>query len=219
MRIKQLTNTRSKQIAKFYEHLDQLRRKVGGLKDFQSYDYINRLPDSGVEFYFEKGEVRTDSKQLRVVRIGASVRLMDRLNDHESGEIGGSVFRRHLRRALLNRQKKLNKNRPIGERDITNYMLDNIQFLILPVSHGPIREFIKDATISLLSNYSFVEQINQPTPEWLGNDSIDTRGCPYDKIIESGLWNVQGVKSANCDFELFLEEFEKLVDEAIKLII
>ena len=34
----QLTDTRSKQIAEFYEHLDQLRLKVGGLKDFHSYD-------------------------------------------------------------------------------------------------------------------------------------------------------------------------------------
>ena len=143
---------------------------------------------------------------------------MDRLSDHKSGKIGGSVFRKHLKRALLNRQNELNKNSSIDERDITNYMLDNIQFLILPVNHVPTREFIKDITISLLSNYSFREKINQPTRKWLGNDSIDSRGYPCDKIMESGLWNVHGVKSINCDFEQFLVEFEYHVDEAIKLI-
>ena len=215
----QLTNTTcSELIAEFYEHLDELTLEVGGLKNFDSYDYIDSLPDSGVEFYFEKREVRTNSKQLRVVRIGESGRLMERLNDHESRNIGGSAFRKHLKGALLNRQKKLNKNRYIGEREITNYMLKNIQFLILPVNHVPTREFIKYTTISLLSNYSFGEKINQPTSEWLGYDSIDSDGDPYDEIVKSGLWNVRGVKSVNCDFELFLDEFEYLVDEAIKLI-
>ena len=214
MTMNQLTNTtRSELIAEFYEHLDRLRRKVGGLKNFHSYGYISRLPDSGVEFYFEEREVRTNSEQLRVVRIGESGRLMDRLNDHKSGNIEDSAFRKHLKEALLNREKKLNKNRPIGERDVTNYMLENIQFLILPVNHVPTREFIKDTTISLLSNYSFREKINQPTRKWLGKYCIDSDGYPYDEIVQSGLWNVRGVESANYDFELFLDKFGKLVSK------
>ena len=207
----QLTNTRSKLIADFYEILDQLALMVGGLKSFNSSRYIHSLPDSGVEFYFEKGEVRTKSKQLRVVRIGASGRLMDRLNDHEGGKIGGSVFRKHLKRALSNRQMELNLSNSIDERSITTYMLDNIQFLILPVEHIATREFIKDASISLLSNYSFGDKVNQPTPEWLGYDCINSRGFPCEEIIESGLWNVHGVKSINCNLQLFLDKFENLV--------
>ena len=210
-----MSQLRLEQIAEFYEHLDQLEQKVGGLKSFDSTHYINSLPDSGVEFYFEKGEVRAKSKQLRVVRIGASRRLMERLNDHASGNIERSAFCKHLKRALSNGRRKLNINSSIRERDISNYMLNNIQFLILPVSNAYTRKSIKNATIALLSNYLFDdnEKINQPTPRWLGYDCIDSNGYPYDEIIESGLWNVRGVDLNKRNFQLFLDKFEKLVSE------
>ena len=219
----QQTKLRSKRIARFYYYLDQLEEKVGGLYSFR--DDLNDLPRKGVEFYFEEGEFRTESNKLRVVRIGASNRIFDRLNnDHMGDNARNSIFRRHIGRALLNVQEGLQdlyyENIPnnidsiIDEEMVSEHLLNYIRFLILPVEVKSTRKFIKNTAISLLSNYSTPSEVNPPTDEWLGNDSIDTDGCPYLEIRDSGLWNEKLVKSTNSNRqEEFLRKLKNIVRE------
>ena len=215
----QQTKLRSERIARFYHYLDQFEEKVGGLYSF-SDDLID-LPDSGVEFYFEDEEVRTESNKLRVVRIGASNGIFDRLNnDHMGDNAKNSVFRRHIGKALLNRQEGVqnlyaenisnNIDDIIDEEMVSEYLLSKIQFLILPVKDISL----KFSAISLLSNYSTPDEVNPPTDEWLGNDSIKSNGRPNRKIRKSGLWNMKYVESTNVDRqEEFLRELENIVKE------
>ena len=207
---------RFKRIARFYHYLDQFKNKNGGLYSFR--DDLNDLPDSGVEFYFENKEFRTESNKLRVVRIGASNRIRNRLKEHISNNAEKSVFRRHIGRALLNRQEESqnisNIDSLIDENEISKYLGSNIRFLILPVEVKATRKMIKNTAISLLSNYSTYDEVNPPTDEWLGNDSIDTDGYPYLEIRNSGLWNKKHVKSTNVDRqEEFLRELGNIVKE------
>lgn len=219
----QQTKLRVKRIARFYHYLDQLEEKVGGLYSFS--EDLNRLPGKGVEFYFEEGEFRTKSKKLRVVRIGASKKIINRLNNRHMGDNAGkSIFRKHIGRALLNEQEELqnlnyenisnNIDDIIDEEMVSEHLLYNIRFLILRVNDKSTRKFIKNTAISLLSNYSTPIQVNPPTDEWLGNDSIKSNGRPNWKIRDSGLWNEKHVKSTSSDRqEEFLHELENIVKE------
>ena len=220
----QRSELRFERIARFYDCLDQFEEKVGGLYSFS--EDLNRLPGKGVEFYFEEGEFRTKSNKLRVVRIGASKKIINRLsNRHMGNNAEKSIFRKHIGRALLNEQEGLqdlnyenisnfNIDSLIDENEVSKYLRFNIRFLILRVNDKSTRKFIKNTAISLLSNYSTPNQVNPPTDEWLGNDSIDTDGYPYLEIRNSGLWNKKHVKSTNVNRqEEFLRELENIVKE------
>ncbi len=218
----QQTELRFERIARFYHYLDQFKNKNGGLYSFR--DDLSDLPDSGVEFYFENKEFRTKSNKLRVVRIGASKKIINRLNNrHMGNNAEKSIFRRHIGRALLNEQEGLqdlnyenisnfNIDSLIDENEVSKYLRFNIQFLILPVNDKSTRKFIKNTAISLLSNFSTPSEVNLPTDEWLGNDSIKSNGRPNWKIRDSGLWNEKHVKSTNSNRqEEFLRKLENIV--------
>ena len=94
----------SNDIKKFYELLDQLdSNSDGGPQGLDCSDSINHLPNRGVEFYFRKDEFRDGSNYPRVVRIGASKRIRERVrSDHLRPDQLDSIFRDHLTIALAN---------------------------------------------------------------------------------------------------------------------
>lgn len=107
-------------IERFYLLLGQLENIVGGTRKLKDCNGRMDWPARGVYFFYENGEVRSNSGAgLRVVRIGthalkfgSSTTLWTRLRQHR-GTIGGaqpgggnhrgSVFRHHVGTALINR--------------------------------------------------------------------------------------------------------------------
>lgn len=116
----QQNKLRLDRIDRFYYYLDQFEQNNGGLYSFTD-DYINDLPKEGIEFYFEKGEYRTGSNKLRVVRIGSSNGIVRRLKNHIGEDAQKSVFRRHIGRALLKKQGGLKNLNP---KTIPNFNID-----------------------------------------------------------------------------------------------
>src|SRR6266566_1615272 len=102
-------------LIRFYEILSSLAVKTGGPRCLVNCDGRMGWPQRGVYFFFEPGEVRSDTGQgRRVVRVGthaltASSRttLWNRLSQHrgtvtpKGGNHRGSIFRLLIGAALL----------------------------------------------------------------------------------------------------------------------
>ena len=98
---------RLQDLKRFYRLLDQLKEKVGGERKLADCHGRMDWPDRGIYFFFEPGEIRSDSGAgLRVVRIGthaltakSRTTLWNRLSQHRgtqktgSGNHRGSIFR------------------------------------------------------------------------------------------------------------------------------
>ena len=109
-------NTRTKELDRFYELIDELRIRCGGTRILAECNGRMSWPRRGVYLFFENGELRSDGVTPRVVRVGthglrpSKSTLWGRLNQHK-GHVGGSfagggnhrgsVFRRHVGSALL----------------------------------------------------------------------------------------------------------------------
>lgn len=113
MRMKRLDH-----IKRFYELLDVIRKKFGGLKELQQCHGRMPWPRGGVYFFSENGEMRMHSGLgLRVVRVGTHAltqksksSLWGRLSQHKGSEAGsgnhrGSIFRLIVGAALKRRDK------------------------------------------------------------------------------------------------------------------
>jgi len=113
---------RLQDLNRFYRLLDQLKEKVGGERKLADCHGRMDWPDRGIYFFFEPGEIRSDSGTgLRVVRIGthalmakSRTTLWNRLSQHRgtqktgSGNHRGSIFRLIVGAALKcrNQQKE-----------------------------------------------------------------------------------------------------------------
>ena len=104
-------------LTRFYVILDRLEQGVGGARRLSSSDGRMDWPTRGVYFFFEPGEVRTDSGDgPRVVRVGthalttrSRTTLWNRLSNHRGtagtggGNHRGSIFRLLVGTALMHR--------------------------------------------------------------------------------------------------------------------
>jgi hypothetical protein len=163
------------------------------------------IPANGIYILFEKGECGHGVD--RIVRIGTHTgdgQLPSRLRQHFTLENKDrSIFRKNIGRALLNaggdpylgkwnldmttRKAKeahrhlvdSDKQRQI-EQAVTEYLQENLSFVIFPVEGKADRLRLEAriiSTVSLCKNC-------QPSSDWLGLKS------PKTKIRESGLWQV-----------------------------
>jgi len=108
---------RLEDIRRFYEILESLEKRVGGIRTLANCNGHMDWPERGVYFFFEPGEMRTISGSgLRVVRVGthglkegSQTTLWKRLRQHQGtlksggGNHRGSVFRRHVGAAMIAR--------------------------------------------------------------------------------------------------------------------
>jgi hypothetical protein len=108
-------------LKRFYVALARISDRVGGLRRLNACHGRMVWPAQGVYFFFEDGELRSDSgRGLRVVRVGthglkegSATTLWRRLAQHGGvrrsggGNHRGSVFRLHLGTALAGRDKWL----------------------------------------------------------------------------------------------------------------
>ncbi|MFB6198106.1 MAG: hypothetical protein ABEI52_07550, partial [Halobacteriaceae archaeon] len=111
--------TRRDDLDRFYNLLDSLEQQVGGKRRLKHCDGYMDWPDRGVYFFFDPGETRETTDQLRVTRVGthairtgSSQTLWDRLKQHygtgsrsdahpHGGNHRGSVYRKEVGRAFI----------------------------------------------------------------------------------------------------------------------
>jgi len=113
--------SRMSDVVRFYEVLSVVERQHGGKRMLSECDARMSWPKRGVYFFFEPGELRTDSGDgLRVVRVGTHAvstgsksTLWARLSQHRGTKTGaggnhrGSVFRLLVGAAMGTRNQQL----------------------------------------------------------------------------------------------------------------
>ena len=219
---------------RFYSLLDRLRDRQGGFRTLSTCTGRIAWPSRGVYFFFEPGEFRAGSENLRVVRVGthaisrgSKVSLWQRLAMHRGTPKGGShhrsVFRRHVGGALLARggfPPEIAETWGIGnsagsdtvraiekplEQAVSAY-IGAMPFLVLAADDEPGPASVRGyiERNSIALLSGVGLETDPPSPGWLGRD------CPHPVVRASGLWNV------NCVGEVydteFLDRFEALVD-------
>lgn len=226
--------SREDTIAEFYSLLADLRAKTGYryLKDCQA---SLGWPKQGVYFFFEEGETRQGSHDLRVVRVGthglktgSSTTLWDRLRQHRGtigGELGGggnhrgSIFRLHVGTALINREK-LNLptwsrgNTATGDiRESEHFLEQKVSQVIGAMPFLWLR--VEDPTgPNSLRGYierNSIHLLSNYMREPIDPPSQNWLGnyCANSTVRESGLWNVEEVLGA-CD-SVFTAELRYLI--------
>lgn len=159
-----------------------------------SDNYVPELPKNGVYIMFEHGELCNDDKD-RIVRIGINEqpnRLPNRVMTHYTGTTRRSVFRKHIGTALSN---KLGV--PANEEQISEYIQNNISFVVVEVNDKIQREQLEKLLIGIVANCGNCT----PSADWLG------KYCDSPKVKHGKLWNVT-----------FLDEKQQLTDDYIQLI-
>ena len=147
-------------LQRFYALLDALDAKAGGKRLLATCHGRMSWPQRGVYFFFEQGEVRTDTGPgQRVVRVGthaltngSSTRLWSRLAQHRGTKSGGnhrgSIFRLLIGTALISQSGNTlptwgqNSSAPKHIRDNENELEDAVNAVIrtMPFLSLPIED-------------------------------------------------------------------------------
>lgn len=199
---------------RFYHLLIKLEQGLGGKRVLGECTGNIDWPERGVYFLFEPGEFRTLKKyESRVIRVGTHMvsrgsiaTLWNRLRTHRGtyegrGNHRGSVFRLHIGAAMIKRNHDENYLPTWGtgstapanireseveiEQKVSSYIgRMSVLWLKVPDEPGPTsdRAYIERNCISLLAGPCGL--IDLPSRGWLGNF------CPNDRVLQSGLWNV-----------------------------
>ena len=184
---------------------------------------VNRLPSSGIYFFYEKGESQSHNKNKpRIVRVGTHNKnnFRSRISSHYISDSrmvleydkplpkDRSIFRKNIGRAILNKENRrylkiwdidftardsrekyshlrdLSLEKRVEER-ITTLLQDNFSFRFIVLKGEEERKRLERKIIGTLAGCSVCCGSNG----WLGRNS------PKRKIVESGLWLVQHLKS------------------------
>ncbi|WP_302083867.1 hypothetical protein [Salinibaculum rarum] len=213
---------RERAIDSLYDALADLREANGGMHTLNECSGRMDWPERGVYFFFSPDtDPEAPACNWRVTRVGtiglregSNNTLWTRLRRHR-GPIGGqyegggnhrgSVFRKHVGHALLNRYNlddecdtwgegyatppELRREEQAVEELVSSYVRD-LPFIIVAVpdatGQDSDRGYIESNTIGLLSNYAD-EAVDRRKDHWLGHDSH------REEIADSGLWNVRHV--------------------------
>ncbi len=209
-------------IIRFYNSLDTLKEKIKGFKTLGDLSIGSSWFTRGVYFFFEEGEVRSDSGMgPRVVHIGThalrengNTTLWDRLQNHKGSEKSGggnhrsSPIRKYIGQAHLERHKEHRMERAswgegtyapwdirLQEHDLevtVSSYIRKMPFLYLAVEDEP-------------SPYSQRAYITRNTIALLSNydkEPIDPPSDHWlgnyvesrsDRIRKAGLWNISYV--------------------------
>jgi hypothetical protein len=225
---------RNNLIKQFYSLLNELKNKTGFryLKDCRA---SLGWPKQGVYFFFEEGEIRQGSNDLRVVRVGthalkagSATTLWKRLRQHR-GNLGGelpgggnhrgSIFRLHVGTALINKE---NLNVPTWAQgnnagpDIrtsehfleckVSQVIGNMPFLWLKVEDPSGPQSLRGYI-----ERNAISLLSNYMREPIDPPSKNWLGnyCANSMVRESGLWNVDHVQSY-CD-PVFIGELTYLI--------
>lgn len=213
--------SRRSDLDELYDLLDRLETRVGGKRRLGDCTGHMDWPERGVYFFFAAEETRDSTDRLRLTRIGthavssgSGTSLWNRLRTHRGANRGsyegggnhrGSVFRKHVGRAMIERDglhdeyphwgegSTAGRERRLAELDherrVSEYVRD-LPFLWVDVDDEPgpdsDRACVERNAIALVSNYE-KDDIDGRSDDWLGRNS------PRSEIVGSGLWNIDHV--------------------------
>lgn len=230
----------SADLDRFYELLGGLSASTEQGNPLATYTGKSELPAKGVYFFQEPNEYRADGATPRIVRVGthavsadSKATLWHRLRAHlgsrsGSGHHRGSVFRRHVGKAILLRDEIYLPSWGQGSVVPANVRADTVamtaeaahelkvseyigkmRMMWIEVSDhastDSMRAFIEKNAIALLSN--MLNPIEEAGGKWLGRHS------PVEEITRSYLWNVNHVRDAYD--ETFLDRLEFAVERTL----
>ena len=158
---------RLRHIRRFYRLMAELEKRLGGARRLRKCSGSMDWPRRGVYFFRESGETRKDSGSgPRIVRVGTHAlkagsksTLWTRLRQHRGtlaggGWSGGSVFRKHVGKALVSRDGHRPSARSLEIE--ASKVIGAMPFLWLAIEDGPgpdsRRGYIERNAIALLSN-------------------------------------------------------------------
>jgi len=203
---------RDRDVARLYQALRRLESIMGGKRLMSECTGQQGWPKSGVYFFFEPGELRMNTMEPRVVRVGthgvssgSKATLWNRLRTHRGtgdavGNHRSSIFRLHVGKAIAARNPdmmvtswgvgqtadaRLRKAEESLERMVSVYIgTMNVLWLAIEDEASPSsdRAYIERNLIGMLA--SKTGPVDSPSPEWLGLYS------PNERIRLSGLWNL-----------------------------
>ena len=214
--------TRLEDVKRFYEILGKLECRVGDRRILAECSRSSGWPTQGVYFFMENSGKRSESGEgLRVVRVGASSSLWNRLSAHKNGN---SVFGRLIGSALINKHginyayyrwwsQKKSEQDPAMEKSIKRCVsktIGKMPLLWLKVDDAYLQSYIEGNATTLLSNF-WRKTIDAPSATWLGYHSTDKQGNLIYKVRESGLWSQDFVEMGYPPE--FLDKLEELVDQ------
>ena len=213
--------SRASDLDRLYELFDRLEAKVGGKRRLEDCTGHMDWPERGVYFVFANGETRDGTDQLRLTRVGthavstgSETSLWSRLRTHRGANGGsyegggnhrGSVFRKHVGRAMIERDdlgdeyprwgegSTADRERRLAELDherrVSEFVRD-LPFLWVDIDDEPgpesDRASVERNAIALVSNYEKAA-VDARSDGWLGRES------PRDEVAASGLWNIDHV--------------------------
>jgi hypothetical protein len=226
--------SRFEDLNEFYKILSSLRSKIG-YRYLSSCNGNDGWPKRGVYYFFEKGETRTNSAELRVVRVGthalkagSTSTFWGRLREHQGyvqgsksggGNHRGSIFRKHIGSSIINKEKLHNKY-PYWETDSD---IDNETRNAELEMERRVSEYIRampflwitvddvsasDSKRGIIERNSIALLSNYGSGEQLDPQSTNWlgRSSVNEKIRISGLWNVNHVDEDYGSFLHLLEE-------------
>jgi hypothetical protein len=217
----------------FYEILNRLAQKTGGPIMLSNATGRHAWPRRGVYFFFEPGELRTDSGTgMRVVRVGthalnagSGTKLWGRLAQHKGqersggGNHRGSIFRLIVGTALIKRSgnehstwgKGNSAPRAILDQELelekaVSAVIRAMPFLWLAIEDEPGPQSLRgfiERNALALLSNYKRPSLDSPSATWLGHQ------CNRERVRESGLWNSNHVDETMDP--TFLDTFERLV--------
>jgi hypothetical protein len=230
---------RQADLDRFYTALAVLRAEVGGERYLATCENQKDWPRQGIYFFFEAGETREYSHELRVVRVGthavsanSRTTLWHRLRAHRGslrgqyaggGNHRGSIFRLHVGSALLNRfdyPLEIRKTWGIGssapaeikmkEHDLEKAVSSHIGSL--PFLWLKVEDAAGPSSMRRYIERNSIGLLSNFNKTPIDPASLNWLGhfCANSDVRMSGLWNVDCIEH-NYD-PRFLDEFEHLVD-------
>ena len=208
-----MSEQRPDHLTRFYELLDRLEDRLGGVRRLSECTGRMSWPQRGVYFFRETGENRTDTGDgPRVVRVGthalragSGTKLWGRLSQHRGtmnppgGNHRGSIFRLITGVALIERDgysyptwghgNSASKEIREGERPLEQAVsaaICSMPFLWLAVDDEPESDSLRGyIERNAIALLSNYERtpIDPPSSGWLGHHS------DREKVRQSGLWN------------------------------
>lgn len=222
---------RERDVERLYHALRRLETGVGGKRLMSECTGPQGWPNSGVYFFFEPGELRTNRTEPRVVRVGthgvsrgSKATLWNRLRTHRgtgngSGNHRSSIFRLQVGAAIAAKNANsavpswgvgqtadatVRKNEERLEQAVSSHIgTMSILWLAVEDEAGPAsdRAYLERNLIGLFVGSS--GPIDLPSRNWLGAISPDRR------IRKSGVWNLAFREYSYC--ATFLDVLDEYV--------
>lgn len=196
-------NECSKNGSPYISNCEELHKMVNNLPRYNIPIEMDKIPDNGIYFIFEKGEAAHDVH--RIVYVGShdvNGRLPARLKEHFSIlSKDGSILRKNIGRAILNKSadpyleiwnidysQAKNKSLYESKRDkqyeqnienqVSGYINNSFTIAILEITNKEERKKLQKQIISVINNCEECK----PSKYWLG------RFSPKAKISNGKLW-------------------------------